>query len=111
MPKRTKLNKCCDFSPAAHLGRRFFCMDASISLTAYLTEWLTTFKQDSVKNEKESLFFSEKALLAHLVNDDTGGRCALLSAIVGAFASGRLQSNRALCRCADAANGQMLDIF
>lgn len=66
----------------------------------------------SVQKQKKRAFSFQKRLswLIWCIMAQ-GERCALPGAIVGAFAPGRLQSNRTLCRCTDAANGQMLDIF
>ena len=49
--------------------------------------------------------------MANLANYDTGGRCTLQDAIVGAFAPAVYRAIMALCRCTDAAKGQMLDVF
>ena len=49
--------------------------------------------------------------MANPVDNDTGGRCTLQDAIVGAFAPTVYRAIMALCRCTDAANGQMLDVF
>ena len=39
------------------------------------------------------------------------GRCAFQGATAGAFAPDAYRAIMALCRCTDAAKGQMLDVF
>ena len=49
--------------------------------------------------------------MANPVDYDTRDSCTLQDAIVGAFASAVYRAIMALCRCTDATNGQMLDVF
>ena len=65
----------------------------------------------SAKRITHALYQNMGDLVANLANYDTGGRCTLQDAIVGAFAPAVYRAIMALCRCTDAANGQMLDVF
>ena len=65
----------------------------------------------NAKRITHALYQNMGDLVANLANYDTGGRCTLQDAIVGAFAPAVYRAIMALCRCTDAANGQMLDVF
>ena len=69
------------------------------------------FSPNGVKKYHLTLYQKLGGNMANPVDNDTGGRCTLQDAIVGAFAPAVYRAIMALCRCTDAANGQMLDVF